>query len=242
MQNHTPESSPNKNNPEFITVAKHAVDISHQVFGRLTVLGPIERAKNKQIAWLCLCECGNTCTVQGYSLRSKNTISCGCYQLENRFTVNKTHGLSRTSVYTLWCHIVSRCTNPKNKVYVNYGGRGISISNQWQHSFELFYAYISQLPNFGVKNYTLDRINNDGNYEPDNVRWATWTEQQRNKRNTHLVTYNNETRPLVEWESITGIGRSTLAQRLKLGWSVEKTLTQIPIRRTNAQTKIKKVP
>lgn len=212
--------------PDYITLGKNAVDITGQTFGRLTTLGPVNRASNRQIMWLCRCDCGNLSTVQGNDLRRLHSLSCGCYNTENQITVHTTHGLSDDPLYETWCHIIGRCYLSADKSYPNYGGRGIIISDMWRHDFQAFYDHVSQLPNFRKKGYTLDRIDNDGDYEPGNVRWATQKEQCRNQRRNRMLSYNGETKCLAEWADDTGISRANLWNRLNLGWTVERTLTQ----------------
>ena len=157
-----------------------ALELKGQRFGKLTVL---ERtgSKNGQSAWLCKCDCGVEKIISASNLKT-NTFSCGCYHKEIAKKVNTIHGHTHTSLSYIWTSMKQRCFNPNNKAYKNYGGRGISVCEEWIHSFQIFSDYVSQLPHYAEKGYSLDRINNDGNYEPGNVRWATRTEQNNNRR------------------------------------------------------------
>lgn len=212
-------------NHDFITISKSAKDLTGQRFGRLSVLGPIDRDKFSNIIWLCLCDCGKySHSIRG-SLISGSSESCGCLQSElvsSRFT---THGLTSHPLYFVWKDILKRCLNPLSKPYPRYGGRGISVFPDWINSLEKFISYASSLPDYGMPNLTLDRTDNDGNYEPENLRWVTRTKQARNTRRNHLLTYKNETKCIAEWAEILGISTDVISKRLKSGWSVEKTLS-----------------
>lgn len=157
------------------------IDLTGQKFGRLTVICRTENVKGKA-AWKCKCSCGNKLVVSSNNLRRHNTLSCGCYHKEQTSKASKKLGMSRTHIYYIWTAMKQRCFNPKCKSYKNYGGRGIKVCDEWLNDFQAFYDYVSQLPHFEEKGYTLDRINNDGNYEPDNVKWSTKLEQRHNQR------------------------------------------------------------
>ena len=125
----------------------------------------------------------------------------------------KTHGLSDSKIYRAYKDMINRCCNPNTKAYHNYGGRGIKVCERWLNSFENFYEDVSKLEHFGEAGYTLDRINNDGNYEPGNVKYSTRKEQNRNRRSTVFVEYNGEQITLAEAAELTGINYHTLYTR-----------------------------
>jgi len=152
------------------------IDLLGKRFGRLVVLRQGGKAKNGQLKWICQCDCGNTAHVLGCNLRTGNTISCGCYHKEQTSKRSKTHGRTHTREYRIWENMKKRCLKENNPDYPNYGGRGITICSRWM-KFENFYE------DMGDSNgLTIDRINNEGNYEPSNCRWATQTEQNLNQR------------------------------------------------------------
>lgn len=171
---------------------------------------------------LCECECGVTREVQLGNLTRGVSASCGCTN-----DYNRTHGesIEETTEYGIWKSMRGRCNNPKNRDYVRYGGRGVRVCAEWE-SFEVFLADVGRRPSPG---YSLDRIDNNGNYEPGNVRWATREEQNNNTRRNRRVGFDGRLLTLKGWEVVTGIGRTTLFERLKAGWSVEKALTT-PVR------------
>ena len=196
-------------------------DLTGQRFGRLTVV-EISEIKDGNVFWLCRCDCGNMTVVTRRNLQSGNTRSCGCLLVENRGTGTITHGLSRTKIYRTWKDMRNRCHNPKRKSYPNYGGRGIAVCDEWRENFTAFYEHVSKLEHFGEDGYSLDRINNDGNYEPGNVRWANRAEQCRNKRNNVIVEYNGKRMTLSDAAKCSGIKIKTLQTRYSRGWRDEK--------------------
>ncbi len=156
------------------------IDLTGQTYGRLKVIKKLARV-NKQQRWLCECDCGKIVDCQGGNLRSGQTRSCGCLSKEiagNRF---RTHGMSKTSEFYIWHGIRCRCHNKSDPAYKWYGALGVTVCDQWRTSFEAFIADVGFRPS---KKHSLDRINPYGNYEPSNCRWATWSEQASNKRNS----------------------------------------------------------
>jgi hypothetical protein len=144
---------------------------------------------------------------------------------------NYKHGMRHTRIYNIWRSMRQRCSNPNCINYHNYGGKGITVCDEWNDSFELFYEWAKKS---GYKDgLTLDRKDADGNYEPSNCRWATQKEQQNNRTNNRLIEFQGETHTLGEWSTITGIKLATIWNRLKCGWSVEDALTRKPIVGTN---------
>lgn len=169
----------------MITVSRGKIkDLTGKRFGRLAVLAITNKRINRHVVWECLCDCGNKHFVQSNSLLSGKTQSCGCFMTESRGMARITHHQSNEKIYVVWQGMRKRCFSRYHKNYKDYGGRGIVVCDEWNESFQAFYDYVSQLPHFGEKGYSLDRINNDGNYEPGNVQWATQKEQMNNTRKT----------------------------------------------------------
>lgn len=209
----------------YISLPYRADDITGQRFGRLVALGPIGRNDRRSIVWRCLCDCGKHTDVTAVSLRSGHTSSCGCLRLERNWAATKTHGMTNTRLYRLWTAMLARCHSSIAKGYADYGARGIEVCPEWRHDFQVFHDFVTQLPNYNTKGYTLDRIDNDGNYEPGNVRWASRWIQSRNNRRNVVITHDGRTKCLSDWAEELGVLRSTLAGRLARGWSVERAFT-----------------
>ena len=162
-------------------------DLTGKRFDRLTVITKCGMDNNGCFTWLCRCDCGNEIVVSGANLRRGTTKSCGCYKRD----MVTSHGMTKTSFYHTWQGMRSRCTNKNSKAYQNYGGRGITVCNRWS-SFEnfkedMYESYLNHVNEFGEDNTSIDRIDVNGNYEPSNCRWATWGEQNNNKRNNKYI-------------------------------------------------------
>lgn len=208
-----------------------AIDLTGQKFGRLTV---IQRAENRngKTMWMCQCDCGNEKITQTMNLTHGDTKSCGCLQKETIKEIASTHKKSKTKLYRVYLHIKERCSNPSSKSYSDYGGRGISVCDEWLDSYEKFMDWSYE--NGYKDGLQIDRMDNDGNYEPSNCRWTDRVTQANNRRNNNFIEFNGEKRTLSEWEKETGIGQSTIWARIyKLNWSIEKALTT-PVRGGNS--------
>lgn len=200
-------------------------DLIGKKYGRLIVLNKEPSQKTRSTMWKCQCECGNIVVVRADSLKRKLTQSCGCLCKEK---ITK-HNMCKTKLYIAWDAMKQRCYNKNNKRYKHYGGRGIKICDEWldkENGFINFYNWSMQ--NEYADNLTIDRIDVNGNYEPDNCRWITNKEQQSNKTNNHFITYNNETHTITEWGKIYNINEGTICSRLQNGWNVERALTTPP--------------
>ena len=179
------------------------------------------RSRGKKNLWLCKCDCGNEKVVAVDKLHSGNTKSCGCLQREVHRKCRMTHGKSDTKLYLVWREMITRTENQNAERYGIYGGRGISICGEWHNDFQLFYDWAIQ--NGYKEGLTIDRIDVNGNYEPDNCRWITPYEQSRNLRKNVRITYSGKTMILKDWAKEIGIDYHTLWQRIrKSGWTVEE--------------------
>lgn len=197
---------------------KDGLDIIGKKIGHLRV---VSLAYHKRI-WFynCLCDCGNKKIVGRNSLLSGDTKSCGSCQK---------HGLSKTRIYSLWRAMKTRCSNPNTTEWKHYGGKGVSVCDEWKNDFMAFYDW--SLRNGYNDTLTIDRIDTNGNYTPDNCRWTTYYVQSRNKTNNKWITYKGETKCLEDWAKTKNLTSSKLKQRLELyGWSLEKSLETPPMK------------
>lgn len=201
-------------------------NLSGMRFGRLTCIKPVGRyEKGRSIIWQCKCDCGKTINVIGGSLRSGNTQSCGCLQKEKAAASgreSRKHGMIYSGLYKSWAHMKARCLHKSNKSHKDYGGRGIKVCDEWME----FVPFMEWAMANGYQNgLTIERVDNDGNYEPSNCIWATPIIQANNKRNNRRLTLNGKTMTVSQWASALGINASTLHSRLCSGWGTEKALS-----------------
>ena len=209
------------------------IDLTGQRFGKLVVLGrnKEKQSNKKHVMWDCVCDCGNYTTVAGNHLNSGHTRSCGCLGVESIRTRCVTHGMTNTPLYRVFRAIHNRCEDPNNKEYHRYGGRNISVCEEWKSNggFQAFYEWA--INNGYKKGLTIDRIDCDGNYEPSNCRWATYKVQNNNRSNNRLIEYNGMIYTLSELSEISTVEYSTLKYRLDNGWDVQKAISTPVLRR-----------
>lgn len=200
--------------------AANFVDRTGLKYGKLTCTDTFER-RGKRIYWLCKCECGNEKWVCAQNLIKAK--SCGC----NNKTSHTIHGMSHTRIHDTWNHMISRCHNKNHRFYKYYGGRGIKVCEEWigTEGFMRFYDWATK--NGYQETLTLDRIDNNKGYSPENCRWVTQSVQNNNKRSNRNIEYNGEIHTIAEWARLYNIKYSTLQMRLtKRGWDIEKALTR----------------
>lgn len=201
-------------------------DLTSRKFGRLFVLNVSERNTKSKIYYDCLCECGKLKTVASSELKSGHTRSCGCLARELISERNTKHGLSVTRLRGTWRNMISRCENPDNSSYPNYGGRGIKVCDEW-HDLACFAAWaksVGYIEGAPRKEQTIDRIDVNGNYEPDNCRISNMTEQCRNKRNNRLFDMGGKTITMQELSEMSGVNRATISYRLSRGKSASEAI------------------
>lgn len=199
-------------------------DLTGQTFGRLKVIERAAPDGTKRTMWKCSCKCGNTVVVRSPDLLREKTTSCGCFRKEQLVARSTKHGMCETRLYREYLSMKDRCYREKCKDYPDYGGRGITICEEWRESFEAFRDWA--LANGYRDDLTIERKDVNGNYCPDNCKWATAIEQARNKRNNHILEFQGEQHTLTEWAQIIGIKRGTLARRISLGWPIDRAITE----------------
>lgn len=191
-------------------------DLTNRQFGRLRVIECAGKNKHNQYQWLCECSCENhtRIIVNGGNLKQGHTKSCGCL-IENCYKSNLKHGLSRTRINATYRHMKDRCFNPKSQYYDDYGGRGIIVCDEWMGKDGFINFYNWAISHGYDEKLTLDRIDNNKGYCPDNCRWATCTQQNCNKRNNHYITLDNQKKTVKEWCDIYGISTHTFYYRVR---------------------------
>jgi hypothetical protein len=196
-------------------MGKIAKNLKGLYFGKLIVLRSAGRDRHTHRLWLCRCSCDSHSKIVAThsNLLSGTTRSCGCLGIK--------HGKSKSQIYTIWESMKRRCEDKNNRGFANYGGRGIKVCKRW-HKFKNFYADVGDPP----AGMTLERIDNDGNYEPGNWRWATRKEQANNRRNNRLFLYHGQMVPLTKICELEGVNVNTVRARLRYGYSLRKALSK----------------
>lgn len=201
-------------------------DLTGKRFGHLTVLhrgdDRVSKSGRKRITWDCECDCGNIVNIFADSLIGNKTRSCGCKKQEMRANTCEYEYVHNTRLYGIWNSMKDRCLNKNSVPYKHYGGRGITVCQEWLHDFIAFREW--SYSNGYAENLTLDRVDNDGNYSPDNCRWVDRSAQANNRRSNRLLTYNGETHNVTQWASILGISPKTIFSRIYTGKTVEEVL------------------
>ncbi len=210
------------------------IDITGMHFGRLSVIKKLkQRSNNKEIMWLCQCSCGKSKSTTGSRLKNKQTSSCGCLhkeQLARRNKKNAIHGLTGTSMRNTWGGMISRCYNKNNPSFEHYGPKGRDVCPRWRGK----QGFINFLNDMGPKpspQHSLDRIDNNKGYSPENCRWADIFQQNNNKINNIYLEKNGLKLNLKEWSEKTGIKKVTIQSRIKKGWDVDKILSSADYRK-----------
>ncbi len=200
-----------------------------QKFYRWTIIKTYANQKKRASFYLCVCDCGTKQRVLDRTLRYSYSKSCGCLSAEmaaDRLKKQNTiHGMTGSPEFHAWQAMRFRCENKKYSLFHRYGGRGIKVCKRWE-KFENFYKDMGPRPK---NKQSLDRINSDGNYEPGNCRWANWREQQNNRKNNRMLSYNGKTQTMAQWSKEVGIGARTIWYRLSKGYSIKDALTK-PVR------------
>ena len=200
-----------------------SINLKGMRFGKLAVVDKCGKAKNGSIMWLCKCDCGKEHRATTSNLRSGSTNSCGCLRKEVASNLTKTHDLSSTRLHGIWRGMKDRCLNRNDVSYPSYGGRGITICDEWLNDFVSFYLWA--IANGYSDKLSIDRIDNNKGYMPSNCRWAECEIQSRNRRSNRRFSYNGKTQTLAEWAREYGIDRKTLSDRMdRFGWSFERAL------------------
>ena len=183
------------------------IDLTGTRFGKLTVVAEHPERKGHAIMWVCKCDCGNTKLINGNNLRQGKSTTCGCS--------TRSHGMRFTRLWSIWDGMMKRCCNPRHKWFKRYGGRGITICDEWMQNHGEFFSWA--LSNGYKDGLTIDRIDVDKGYCPENCRWVDMKTQLNNRSNNCVVEINGESRTLAEWADITGIGYQTLYRRYRRG-------------------------
>ena len=203
---------------------KGKINLVEKRFGRWKVIGEAE-PKNERTMWKCKCDCGTVRNVESYALRNGKTLSCGCYRDEKTAKRSSKHNMCETKLYYIYKGMKSRCNNKNVEAYGNYGGRGIGICSEWKDDFNQFLNWAYQ--NGYDEGLTIDRINNDGNYSPNNCRWVTMKVQQNNRNNNVKPVIDRREYKIKELSQETGINENTLYKRFQKGWRDKKLIQPV---------------
>lgn len=210
--------------------SKKFLNLTGRVFGRLTVRTLLGKCTFRNATWAylwdCQCTCGKRCAVVTGSLNRGLTLSCGCYNKEEMLARFSQHNQSHTAEYSVWISMLARCRNRHDKNWIRYGKRGITVCDRWL-SFEAFIQDMGWRP---TSKHSIDRINNEGNYEPSNCRWATLDQQRRNMRTNRWVNWNGERMCLVDWFIKTGVRKGAFYELLNRGFSESEALTRLALK------------
>lgn len=190
------------------------IDLTGQTFGdRVVLRRDLEAGRHTR--WICQCKCGRVVSVDAGNLRGKTIIAC-------RSCASRRHGMVTSGEYTSWGAMLQRCENPRNKHFKNYGGRGITVCSAW-HKFDQFFADMGPKP---TVNHSIERDDNNGNYEPGNCTWATWREQCNNQRRSRKLEFEGTSRTVAEWATHLGQSVKMIDSRLRAGWPIDRVLMQ----------------
>lgn len=205
------------------------IDLTGQTFNNLTVIERTENTKGGNARWKCKCYCGKETIVSASNLKTGAVKSCGCLRKNPH---NKAHGLSKTPLYRMWRSMIYRCEHPNHIAYKYYGLRGITVCDEW-HDFMTFKKWAEETKPF--ENATIDRIDNNLGYSPQNCRWVDMATQSNNRRSNIIITHNGETHNLMEWSKVLNFDYKLVHNRIhKLGWSFEKSIeTPIDYKKRN---------
>lgn len=195
------------------------VNMKGKRFGKFTVI-EFAGSKDGYALWKCVCDCGKEKIIRGSGLRSGNTVSCGCWRKEITSSVLTKHGMANSRLYTIWSNMKARCFKQSNTEYCYYGGRGITICDEWKDDFQSFYDWA--MANGYKEHLTIDRIDVNGDYSPENCRWVDMKVQSNNRRSNHIIEFNGESHNVKQWSEILGINENTIRTRIQRGYSIEK--------------------
>ena len=212
-------------------------DITGQKFNKLTVISYAYTVKgngrNYHTFYNCICDCGKSCIVEGAKLRNGHTQSCGCYRHERQIEANTKHKGRYSRLYIVWCNMKGRCYNPNDKRYNSYGARGIIVCDEWKNDFNAFQKWAESAgyrPDAKRGECTIDRIDNNKGYCPENCRWVNNQTQANNKSNNIILTYNGKSQTVSQWARELNVDSETLRHRYNCGWNT-KRIIETPLRK-----------